>query len=290
MPANKRDPLVRYLNAQHLTDAEIKRIMSAAATEAERVLARSGEGVGRAVRQAQLAVSRATQQAWSDVGDAVFVGIGDGVDAAAESMAYLNNFMFDQTGIGQHYWREAMLAQAREGIDSIRSRKINNIGLSDRVYKEGAVASGKIGELVNAGLVNNASARDIARSVKQYIDPMTPGGTSYAALRLGRSEVNNAFHTTSNRFYADQPWIEGVQWEISQSHPKPDLCDDYAGDVHFRGGEPGVFKPGEVPDKPHPQCFCYITPVTVSNDELIKRFNKGQYDSYVDQQVGCQRA
>lgn len=283
-----REPLFRYLETQALTDQEIRRIMSDAANLAEKELAAMGSGVGRDVRQAQLAVAQTTQNAWRSVGDASFVGIGDAADAAGESLAYLNGLAFDSVGINQAYWREAMLQQAREGVEAIRSRKVNGIGLSDRVYKNRAITQGHVDRMINAGLANGTSARSIANSVKDFIHPGTPGGAGYAAMRLGRSEVNNAYHTTSMRLYQDQPWIEGVKWSLSRSHSHADQCNEYAGNSHFRGGDAGVFKPESVPDKPHPQCFCYISPVTISDDELIKRFNKGQYDDYAGN-MGCSR-
>ncbi len=283
-----REPLVRFLRAQSLTDAEIRRIMTDASKQASAIVAGMGDGVGSNVRRAQLKVSEVMREHWQHVGDAAFVGIGDGADAAGESLAYLNSLMFDSMGLSPSYWRESMLATARSGIDSLRSRKVNGITLSQRVWRDSVADGARIDRLINASLANGLGPREIAKQVQEYVSPTTPGGSSYAAMRLGRSEVNNAFHTTSIRTYAEQPWINGVQWSLSSSHPEGDECDVYAGDVHFKGGEPGVFKPMEVPSKPHPQCFCYISPVTLDDDEFIKRFQQGRFDSYMDG-VGCSR-
>jgi hypothetical protein len=133
--------------------------------------------------------------------------------------------------------------------------------------------------------MRNANSRELARLVRNYIHPDTPGGVSYAAQRLARTEINNAFHTTSLRHYNEQPWVEGVKWSLSSSHPHADACDEYATEVHFRGGEPGVYKPEDTPSKPHPQCFCYVSPVTMSDEAFIRAFNAGEFDAAADQLI-----
>ncbi|MDE5805251.1 MAG: hypothetical protein K2H58_03170, partial [Paramuribaculum sp.] len=44
--------------------------------------------------------------------------------------------------------------------------------------------------------------------------------------------------------------------KLSRSHPKKDICDKLAGDY------PKDF----VFDGWHPQCFCYVTPITIDED------------------------
>jgi hypothetical protein len=38
-----------------------------------------------------------------------------------------------------------------------------------------------------------------------------------------------------------------------------------------------VFAKGDVPRKPHPQCLCFITPETVSEEEFFDKLLSGDY-------------
>lgn len=281
-----RDPLLRFLKAQQLTDDEIRRILRDAARESRRIINVSGNFSG-SVRAAQIELAQEQLKMWRYVGDATKVGIGDAVDASGDAMSLLTEVLMNSVGGSTAYWRHSMLTQARQGIQSLISRKENGISLSERVYKNQALSSGRIDRLVNTGLSLGKSAREIAKDVYTFIDPLTPGGASYAAMRLGRTELNNAFHATSIRLTKDMPWVTGQKWNLSGSHPKPDVCNDYASGTHFRGGDPGVFKAGDVPGKPHPQCLCYLTAVTLSEKEFDKQFHAGKFDDYIERQMGC---
>lgn len=277
----RREPIARYANIQRLNDEDFRALLRDASKEAERIAQSAGD-----VRRAQLDLARHQQQLWRSVGDSTRVAIGDGVDAAADSVSYLNSIMMGATGGSTRFWQHSMLAQARSGIDSFISRTSNGVPLAERVYKGQAWSNDLINRKVNGLLLSGASAKEIARSVAGLIDPATPGGVSYAAMRLGRTELNNAFHTTTVRLAQEQPWIEGMQWNLSSSHPEGDECDDYAFKVHWRGHGQGVFKTSEVPSKPHPQCLCYVTPVVPDDDVIAKRFANGDYDGYVGR-MGC---
>lgn len=100
------------------------------------------------------------------------------------------------------------------------------------------------------------------------IDPGTPGGVSYAAKRLARTELNNAFHTTQRESAEVNPWVLGVKWNLSRSHPVEDICDVLARG-HSRGKPRGVYLPGELPNKAHPQCLCYTTNEMMEEDDFI---------------------
>lgn len=42
--------------------------------------------------------------------------------------------------------------------------------------------------------------------------------------------------------------------------------------------EPGLFYTADVPEKPHPQCLCFITPYLPDEDEFLNNLLKGDYD------------
>jgi hypothetical protein len=260
-----------------------------AAAESKRIIEHYGDGIGTRIRQAQLDVARSQQLMWRRVGHQAQVAIGDGVDAAADSMAYLTEVYMNSVGLGASYLRQSILRQARSGIDSYISRGTNGIPLAQSVYKSSVESGQRLDRMINAMLLNGASAKEIARRAASFINPDTPGGVSYAAMRLGRTELNNAFHRTSKDLYQQSPFVVAVKWNLSGSHPKPDLCNEYAENSHMRNGEAGVFRDSEVPGKPHPHCLCYVTPVTEDDDEFVRKFQSGAYDDYIDGELGCSR-
>jgi hypothetical protein len=285
------EPLRRHIEVTQLTDTEVRKVMRDAAREADRIV-RSLDGVsgpGARLRSAQISLAKVQVQAWAGVKDAVSVGIGDTFDSTAEYQALFDERLMKAAGIKPQYWNQSMLAQSRAGIDSFTARRENKYTLSERVYRNQTLAQGHVDRTINNGLLLGKSAAEIAADVKKYIDPATPGGASYAASRLARSEVQNAFHANSVKQFKESPWVESVMWNLSGSHPKPDLCNEYAEDVTFRGGKPGEYHPDDVPGKPHPQCLCYIEPVAMDLDKYAKNFKAGKYDSYIDKQMGCSR-
>jgi hypothetical protein len=179
----------------------------------------------------------------------------------------------------------AMQVRAQVAIQKYKARMDNGISLSDQVYKTQALSNGLVDREINRGLLLGRTAKQIAESVRGFISPSTPGGVSYAAERLARTEINNAFHRAQIDQRLDSPFTTGFKWHLSGSHPRPDACNDYADSVHFKDGDPGVFKPSEVPGKPHPNCLCFLTTEQVSEDEFIQGFVQGKYNTYIDEQV-----
>lgn len=115
------------------------------------------------------------------------------------------------------------------------------------------------------------------------IDPSTPGGVSYAAKRLGRTELNNAFHTTQQASAEVNPFVMALRWNLSLSHKKPDRCDELA-DGHSRGKTSGIYLPSDLPRKPHPQCLCYTTNEMMDEDEFLNLVSNPDYlDGLIDE-------
>lgn len=168
-------------------------------------------------------------------------------------------------------WEEtAARAAAERGI--ARSRGVARHDLSSRVFKNSELAAGRIDKIVNSALARGLSARELAKEIRTFILPTTPGGVSYAAMRLARTELNNSFHAASTATY-DRPWVSKVVWHLSGSHPKPDACNTLAAKK---------YEPDAVPDKPHPQCLCFTTAETVSPAEFRQAMASGQYDNWLE--------
>ena len=164
--------------------------------------------------------------------------------------------------------------------DSYISREENLRGLSRLVWKNIGLYSARLDAEIAKGLLRGLSAPELAKVVRDFIHPDVRGGVNYAAMRLARTEINNAFHQTAIRYTREMPWVEGYQWHLSNSHPRTDICNSYANESHGHGGR-GLHSKTDVPSKPHPQCLCYVTPVTHDSSVFYKRLRSGAYDRYI---------
>lgn len=271
-------------------DAELAKALSIAARDAERIVATTlpaDAGSGAQARRAQYQTSiRALREAQAELWDgpitrAMARSIEATTGTAAEGMQTLTRLLIDSGA--NPALTESFEWSARRAAENVRSRMINNIDLSKKVYKSKQLSARWVQREVNTGLALGESADKIAKRVARMIRPDVRGGVSYAARRLGRTEINNAFHTTTIRMAESQPWVEGYKWMISDSHPRPDPCDDYAKEDGDGLGE-GIFKKGNAPSKPHPQCLCYLTVVTLDEDEFMDQLLSGKYDRWAARQ------
>ena len=273
-----------HLGAIRATDREIAAILRDAAKEAEKLIANNvSDSVSARVRRAQyrIALSQLTQlsaEMWGEITPAIQRGINRAIEEGIRGIIDLDSILADS--VADNALRNSVIRGSELAADTVRSRLINDIKLSPKVYRTRALSQGLVSKAVNRGLALGQSADEIARSVRHLISPNVRGGVSYAARRLARTEINNAFHTSTIRLAADDPWTAGFKWVKSDSHPRPDPCDDLADDDHDGLG-PGIFKPKNVPGKPHPQCLCYLLVVHVPEDEFIDKLIAGDYDEYI---------
>lgn len=241
-------------------------------------------GLGGQVRQDQLgAINKhltvVQNELWQELAGEITEGGVAIADAASGVQAVSDKMLFASAGVDvPEELVRAQQAYAREVVNTYWSRMENNISLSQQVYRTQALSQGWVDRAINRAILQGASWRDLMNAVKPYIDPNTPGGVSYAAKRLARTELNNAFHRTQVRLGEGNPWVAGQKWNLSTKHPRADACDPYAHEQHYEGGDPGVYRADKVPRKPHPQCFCFITAVNVSEDEFFDRLMAGDYE------------
>lgn len=275
MAWNEREPLKRFLRQQRVVDSEMRRVLLSAAADARRKLVKLEPGT---LRRTQLELQEMQLRMWAKLGTVIEDGIRANTAMVANVNITFTDDLLKHLGVSASAeFRRSMMAQANSTIKTYLARQNLGMTLSERVYKNGQVASGRIDRIISNALLRGASAREIARDVGAFINPSTPGGASYAAMRLGRTELNNAFHQASNATYAANPFIDKVDWKLSSSHPHADGCDDLV----------GAYDPDEVPDKPHPQCLCYTTPRTISDAQLKRRFRSGEFDEWADGELSA---
>lgn len=279
-------PIKTFSRATAATDRAIMGLLQEAANDARTVAekaaasaARSGKTRAAQQRLVVKALNDQTRILWENVGYMTIFGEKQAARAALEAMEYLNKQVLGKSAATRAI--QVMLeAQSRAGVDSYISRQENIRQLSGRVYNNIDLHSGRVQKEIQKALLRGVSAQELAGSVASLIRPGVPGGVSYSALRLARTEINNAFHFTQIRYTREMPWVRGYKWHLSGSHPKPDECNTYAERDHAGLGA-GVFAKKNVPGKPHPNCLCFLTTVSDSNAEFERGMRSGKYEQYL---------
>jgi hypothetical protein len=152
-----------------------------------------------------------------------------------------------ESELGQVLTRaRAHAAQARHGHTLSRRVWLNERGTVRRVQAE-------VDRAVRAG----ESPAKLARRVRQHIQPNVPGGVSYAAMRLARTELLSAWDARERQALKTAGIYTGAEWMLSPTHASkpssPDVCD------RLRDGGPYTW--AQLPARPHPHCMCYLEPV-----------------------------
>jgi len=269
-------PLNRYLRVQRSTDQELKRTLERAARDARAQIRRT-KGPGAAIRRAQLQrtltqIKRAQRAMWTqDVLGITQTGRGNAIEAGQQAADAIVHELYRRLPERQARAIEAGFTEAaREGIEAEKARVPRELAQS--VVGNSQFTQRKVDQIIRSGLVRGLSAEELAAEVYQYISPSVQGGASYAALRLARTEINNAFHRQQIEG-GRAPGVEGIEWNLSGSHKTPDECNRLDG---------RVFDPDDVPDKPHPQCFCYLTYQMQSLSDFEAALESGEFDDLLD--------
>lgn len=285
-----RQPLLDVLAQNNLTITEMNQMLQDGADEIERLLPKLLEkaNVSGRVKAAQLALVRkelrAIQSAlWGDLGRSTRQGVEAATLTAASSATDLLLGYLGQHGVALDGWADSFRAQAQQGLAAVLGKSKLGIPLARSVYKAQALSMGLVDRTVARGLLLGHNAETIAKSVSGLINPDVKGGVSYAAHRLARTEINHAYQEAQAARYQDEPWVRGMKWNLSNTHPRPDVCNSNATeDLHKLGR--GVYPIGSRPDS-HPNCLCYQTVEQQTEDDFVESFLKGSYNSYIDEQL-----
>ena len=280
--------LSRYMRIQSQTDTRIRTILVEAAEDANDQVSAlaNNSSFSAGVRTAQLRLVMSTiKDILNDVFDGITPLIRDGQGAEAQAAVealtetdrqYLED-AFQTTAAVRDFIDSQKLQAKIQVVNAVNRMTKSDIPLSKRVYRTKALAQRWVQRDLTIGIAKGSSAKEIAQVVRKHIRPNTPGGVSYAALRLGRTELNNAFHATSVELSQDRPWIQGMAWNLSSVHQfdpqRVEICETYSGQI---------FEVNNVPAKPHPQCRCFVTPVLEPVDVFIRNLTAGQYRDWIE--------
>lgn len=283
-PARK-NWLLRYIGVQQKYHAAIETALKDAADDADIRLGRlAGSNVGAEVARSQV---RAARQSIRDTLKVLFGNvkghISDGQSAAAVAATEAGlkdddrilKRLFPERNKREQY-KDQMRSTAARNVQNMLGRVLGEsyVPLSRQVYRTQALANGQVDRIINSHLARGASWSELAKSVRGTIRPDTPGGVGYAAKRLGRTEINNAYHAQSIADVQDKPWVDYVVWKLSKVHQEQGcVCEEYA--------RLGKFQKERIPKKPHPQCMCYTVPALADWDEFEMQLLAGNYDQYI---------
>jgi hypothetical protein len=288
--------LSQYLKIQNKTDRQVMALLRLAKRDVDaHIKSLVGDSPSLVVRREQLLMSR---KALDEALARIWVNLREIIETqalvAGEGAAKVGG-AFDRTILRQALSAPQMAAleqsnilQARQAVQHALNRSFDASGstnrtLSEKVYHSRKVIDGQLDRLINSALARGLSAKEFAREAIRFIRPDAAGGVRYAAMRLARTEINNAFHYAQRLDTARKPWVTGQRWFLSGSHPRPDECNSFA--AHNEGMGIGIWPKDGVPNKPHPNCLCYIAPETVSEEEWLRKFQKGEYNDYLDSRM-----
>ena len=278
--------LAKYLLVEDKAMSHINGVLFDAAQDAFKQISEleNDPRIGAQTRISQLGsfmriVRQINKSIFKDIGPVLRDGMQDSAEAAVDALGEheksVTRRIFGSVDATED-WLESQRNSAALGVTNAMSRYLyTTIPLSRRVYRSESLSNGYVERVINSGLATGASAQDIAKRVRSHILPNTPGGVSFAAKRLGRTELNNAFHATTIALMDDRPWIDQAQWNLSKRHDTRIncKCEEYAQQKYF--------PVASVPRKPHAQCRCFTTPVLIDMQSFERNLQIGMYDGYV---------
>ncbi len=151
-----------------------------------------------------------------------------------------------------------MLAKDKALVSALREaakRKQGPLGVKDAVDR-----------LIEAAQKGNARAMDKA------IEAFMQHKARYHAIVIARTEGAEAFREGFvKRAEQMTHLVKGVAWRLSASHPRKDICDEYATQDKYGLGS-GVYPPKELPRVPHPNCLCFWQ--TVLHDKAAEELEQ----------------
>lgn len=176
-------------------------------------------------------------------------------------------------------------------LKQFQERKVNGMGLSERIWKQGDQFKKTMEYGIDVGLGEGRSAQTLSKDLRQnLLDPdrlfrrvrdkrgvlqlskaaqdFHPGQGVYRssyknAMRLTRSEINMAYRDSDQSRHAKLDFVVGYEVRLSNNHtlngkPFTDICDSLVG----KYPKTFIFKGW------HPQCKCFKTPILQDPDEF----------------------
>jgi GNAT superfamily N-acetyltransferase len=278
MPIPPRYPLLVEMRLEQGYADRLRRLLLTASRQVQSDLNKLGDA-GNPLTRMQLQAQKASlnammDRAYVDIHKALEEGQKEAAKAASLVVSRYENQLLELT-MSADTARRVANSEARRAASGVEAalRRMEGTSytpLSKSVYNTAKLSKGWVDDKINQALLSGWDAKRLAKEISSSIDPRVPGGVSYAANRLARTEINNAFHASAAKRYADSGLVEAVDWHLSSSHPEGDICDTFAAE--------GPYPVNKVPKKPHPHCYCFITPALPTEEQFMANLLAGKYD------------
>ena len=181
-------------------------------------------------------------------------------------------------------------------VEAIWGRTKDGLYLSDSIWSKSKKYRDNMTTIIQSAVAQGQDCAKTARALEQYVlkgkqtlveeypgmmarmGSRIPEDVSYEALRLARTEMTAAYGEATISAGMTSPSCKGIQFILSSSHPKPDICDEITGiDKHGLGI--GVYPIDEAPNYPfHPNCLCITLTVNEQPEDFVQRLKKWQSD------------
>lgn len=233
-------------------------------------LERCNKTLEKVVRDAEIFLDQATREEWEE--------------SNIKNDALVDQ-LFKSTGIPKERLQE-FYNRNTDALTAFQERKIQGLGISDRIWKLTDQYKGEIELGIDVALGEGKSAAQLLRDVRQYLKRPNdlfrrvrdkkgnlvlsqraknfhPGQGVYRssyknAMRLARTEVNMAYRAADEARWEELPFVVGYEVKLSAKHPVEDICND------LKGKYPKTFKFRGW----HPHCFCYCVSILASEEEM----------------------
>ena len=168
-----------------------------------------------------------------------------------------------------------------------------DLSYTDRMNAIDKTSKTVIRNIIDTGARDGLSGKVIAQRLDRYVNPVPgetpvrpwdvmrnatkstksftpkdvlPGSIQSNMINVARTQSAESYRQAANRAFDKEPWVVGYRWVLSGSHPRPDICDDFA--------EHGVYGKDDKPTS-HNYCLCDWIPVLMSRDQIIELLKAG---------------
>ncbi len=176
-----------------------------------------------------------------------------------------------------------------EALKQFQKRKINGLGLSERIWRYSKQFRSELEMGLDLGLQEGKSASQLSRDLRQYLEEpnrlyrrvrdkhgnlhlsknakmYNPGQGIYRssyknAMRLTRTEINMSYRASDHEKYKQFDFVLGYEIKRSNKVFSCGICE------RLKGKYPKDFKFVGW----HPQCRCYTEPILNDLDEFIEQ-------------------
>lgn len=168
---------------------------------------------------------------------------------------------------------------AHDAVEALATRYYGDgLRLSDRLYGVDQKLRTGVADTMMQSIAEGLS---VEQTMNRLLEgPLaTTSASAMQAARIARTEIAHAHSEAHLRSTLDpqtgklRDGVKGVKWQLSASHPKPDICDVWA--LHDSGLGPGVYSDMNAVPSDHPNGLCFTTTVLAALPET-ERWGTGQ--------------